>query len=120
MDGERARRRAEREMVAAYHKEQLASLLEHVRQGFDRLAAGEIDEFEMDELIHHYSRSAKELWKSAATGATGSIGRCTRLGTSETPGPSPIGGRSGAQEDANDRCSCRQRLLPPMEVSNSR
>lgn len=68
MTGERARRRAEAEMVAAYHQEQLGLPLEHVRQGFDRLAAGEIDEFEMDELIHHYSRSAKELWKFCGYG----------------------------------------------------
>lgn len=55
-------------MVAAYHKEQLGLLLEHVREGLDRLASGEIDQFEMDRLIHHYSRSAKELWKFCGYG----------------------------------------------------
>ena len=31
--------------------------------GFAHLDAGEIDEFEMDDLIHRYRRSAAELWK---------------------------------------------------------
>jgi len=61
--GERARRREARETVAAYHEEQLRALLEHVREGFARLDAGEIDAFELDEVIHHYKRSARELWK---------------------------------------------------------
>ena len=58
-----ADRRTPRELIAAYHKSQLRILLEHVRDGFARLGAGEIDEFEMDDLIHHYKRSANELWK---------------------------------------------------------
>jgi len=61
--GERARRRAARELIGAYHEEQLRGLLEHVREGFPRLDRGEIDAFELDELIHRYKRSARELWK---------------------------------------------------------
>jgi hypothetical protein len=38
-------------------------LLERVRKGFRRLDEGEIDAFELDDLIHRYKRSAKELWK---------------------------------------------------------
>ena len=34
-----------------------------MRAGFVQLDAGEIDEFAMDDLIHHYKRSAAELWK---------------------------------------------------------
>jgi hypothetical protein len=34
-----------------------------VRTGFAQLDAGEIDEFELDEVIHRYKRSAAELWK---------------------------------------------------------
>ena len=49
-------------MVAAYHQEQLRVLLEHVRRAFDQLDAGEIDEFELDNLIHRYKRAAKHLW----------------------------------------------------------
>jgi hypothetical protein len=61
--GERAQRREARRIIAAYHDEQLRGLLEHVREGFARLDAGEIDAFDLDDIIHHYKRSARELWK---------------------------------------------------------
>lgn len=61
--GQKARRRAAREAIAAYHEQQLGLLLDHVRRGFTRWEAGEIDPFELDELIHRYSRSAQSLWK---------------------------------------------------------
>ena len=61
--GEKARRRAARELVGGYHERELGRLLEHVRDGFARLDAGEIDAFELDDLIHRYKRSARELWK---------------------------------------------------------
>jgi len=63
VSGERARRRAARELIGAYRDEQLRGLLEHVREGFARLDRGEIDAFELDDLIHRYKRSARELWK---------------------------------------------------------
>jgi hypothetical protein len=60
---EKADRRAARELIATYHRSELRTLLERVRAGFAQLDAGEIDEFEMDDVIHHYKRSAAELWK---------------------------------------------------------
>lgn len=68
--GEKEARRAARRTIAAYHEQQLSLLLERVREGFARLDAGEIDVFELDELIHRYKRSARELWKFC--GQTGS------------------------------------------------
>jgi hypothetical protein len=62
-------RRASRELIAGYHQTQLRALLEHVRAGFTHLDAGEINEFDLDDLIHHYKRSAAELWKFC--GSTG-------------------------------------------------
>jgi hypothetical protein len=59
----KAARKAARERIATYHQQELRGLLEHVREGFARLDAGEIDEFELDDLIHRYKRSANELWK---------------------------------------------------------
>jgi hypothetical protein len=59
----KAERRAARRVVSEYHQEQLRILLEHVRSGFTHLDAGDIDEFELDDLIYHYKRSAAELWK---------------------------------------------------------
>jgi hypothetical protein len=60
---EKQQRRAAGELVAAYHRAQLRGLLEHVRDGFAQLDGGEIDEFDLDDLIYHYKRSAAELWK---------------------------------------------------------
>lgn len=59
---EKARRRAARELVGAYHQQELRRLLEHVRGGFAQLDADEIDEFELDELIHRYKRAVAKLW----------------------------------------------------------
>ena len=59
---EKAQRRAAREVVASYHQEALGTLLEYVRDGFAKLDAGEVDEFELDELIHRYKRAATKLW----------------------------------------------------------
>jgi hypothetical protein len=61
--GGKADRRAARELIAAYHQAQLRTLLERVRAGFAQLDTGEINEFDLDDLIHHYKRSAAELWK---------------------------------------------------------
>ncbi len=62
-EGDKASRQAARELIATYHQAELRKLLEHVRTGFDQLDAGTIDEFELDDLIHHYKRAANELWK---------------------------------------------------------
>ena len=62
-ESERAQRRAARKTVTAYHETQLRLLLKRIQDGFARLDAGESDVFELDELIHHYKRSARELWK---------------------------------------------------------
>ena len=61
-------RRADREVVGAYHAAEQAKLLEHVRGGFQRYDAGEIDAFELDELIHHYHRSTQKLWRACVVG----------------------------------------------------
>ena len=58
---EKVRRRAAREMVGDDHERQLRALLEYVRDGFARLDAGELDAFDLDDLIHRYKRSARQL-----------------------------------------------------------
>jgi hypothetical protein len=45
-----------------YHQEELRKLLEHVRTGFARLDGGEIDEFDLDAIVHRYQRAATKLW----------------------------------------------------------
>jgi hypothetical protein len=62
IENEKARRRAARQLIGEYHEEQLRLLLDRVRDGFAKMDAGEIDPFDLDELIHHYKRSAQKLW----------------------------------------------------------
>jgi hypothetical protein len=62
IENEKARRRAARRMIGEYHEQQLRLLLDHVRDGLARMDAGEMDPFELDDLIHHYKRSARKLW----------------------------------------------------------
>lgn len=59
---EKERRRSAIALVAAYHEARLGELLEHIRDGFARYDAGEIDAFDLDDLIHRYKRSAQKLW----------------------------------------------------------
>lgn len=49
--------------VVEYHETQLASLVEHVGKALDRFRVGELDAFDMDQVMFQYSRAAKELWK---------------------------------------------------------
>ncbi len=71
IEGEKARRRAARKMIGEYHETQLRLLLDHVRDGFDQLAAGEIDPFQLDELIHRYKRSVQKLWTFCGSSGSG-------------------------------------------------
>jgi hypothetical protein len=60
---EKAKRRAARQLVGEYHERELSRLLDRIREGFAQLDAGEIDAFDLDELIHRYKRSTRERWK---------------------------------------------------------
>lgn len=51
--------------VAAYHKARLAELLERVRSGFTYYDLGEIDAFDLDEVIQRYARDARDLAAAA-------------------------------------------------------
>lgn len=59
----KSERRAAIEAVADYHEARLAELVQRVGDGVDRFRTGELDAFEVDQLIFQYSRAAKELWK---------------------------------------------------------
>ncbi len=56
-------REAAREAVAAYHETQLAALVERVGSAIDRFRGGQLNAFDVDQVLFHYSRAAKELWK---------------------------------------------------------
>jgi len=76
-------RRAAREAVAAYHEQQLGELVRHVKLAIERFQAGELDPFDVDELIFQYSRAAKELWKFCNLG---NIQFAARVIRDEPPG----------------------------------
>jgi hypothetical protein len=59
----KARRRADLALVGSYYEARLAELLERVREGFARYDAGELNAFDLDDLIHRYKRATRELWK---------------------------------------------------------
>jgi hypothetical protein len=71
IENEKARRRAARAIIGEYHEQQLRLLLERVRDGFARLDADEIDPFDLDDLIHHYKRSAQKLWSFCGSSGGG-------------------------------------------------
>jgi hypothetical protein len=73
----KAERRAARAAVAAYHEAELAKLIGRVRDGLARYDAGEIDAFELDDLIHHYKRATQKLW-SFCTGSGGHVAMAAR------------------------------------------
>lgn len=62
-DATKAERRAARERVSAYYETELTKLIEHVEEAIARYRAGQIDVHDMDDLIHRYSKAARELWK---------------------------------------------------------
>ena len=70
IENQRERRRAARAMIGEYHETELRKLLAHVRDGFRRLEAGEIDPFDLDDLIHHHKRSTQKLWSFCGSGGS--------------------------------------------------
>lgn len=77
IDSSKAERRAARATVAAYHETEVSKLIERLRAGLARYDAGEIDAFELDDLVHHYKRASQKLW-SFCTGSGGQIETAAR------------------------------------------
>jgi hypothetical protein len=60
---EKSERRAARSVVAEYHQAELGNLVARVGEAVDRYRTGELDAFDVDQVLFQYSRAAKELWK---------------------------------------------------------
>lgn len=73
----KAERRAARAAVAAYHVAELGKLIERLRAEIVRYDAGEIDAFELDDLVHHYKRATQKLW-SFCVGSGGHVEMAAR------------------------------------------
>ena len=67
----KARRRTARALVATYHEAELAGLVEHVAEAIERYRAGELDVYDVDEVIHRYHKATQELWKFCFRGGSG-------------------------------------------------
>jgi hypothetical protein len=59
----KSERRVARSVVAEFHQAELGDLVARVGEAVDRYRAGELDAFEVDQVLFQYSRAAKELWK---------------------------------------------------------
>ncbi len=88
-DPDRAERQAARDVIGLYHEQELQALLEHVRAGFAQLDAGEIDAFDLDDLIHRYKRSARELWKFCGQTSSQTVSAWRTLEYSREHGEQP-------------------------------
>ena len=58
----KAARGTAQERVGRYHEQELGLLVDRLREALRRLDAGEIDVFELDDVVHHYKRAAQKLW----------------------------------------------------------
>jgi acetyl-CoA acetyltransferase len=70
--GSKGKRRAARALVATYYEAELAGLVEHVSDAIEGYRAGDLDVHDVDELIHRYTKAARELWKFCFLGGSGS------------------------------------------------
>ena len=59
----KAERRVARSVVAEYHQAELDDLVTRVGEAIDRYRVGDLDAFDVDQVLFQYSRAAKELWK---------------------------------------------------------
>ena len=73
----KAERGAARATVAAYHEAELGKLVERLRAEIARYDAGELDVFELADLVHRYKRASQKLW-SFCTGSGGQVEMAAR------------------------------------------
>jgi hypothetical protein len=92
----KAARRAARARIGSYHEAELAGLLEHVREALARYDSGEIDAFGLDDVIHHYTRAARELWKFCAGTGSDALFATRTLDFWEAEGEPPDWWEAGA------------------------
>lgn len=80
--GDEERRKAERReaaaVVARHHEEELERLLAHVHHALDEHTAGRLDPFEVDEIVHRYSKAARGLWKFCKAARPEQVARAIR------------------------------------------
>jgi hypothetical protein len=58
-----AERRAERELVSAYHESSLAALVDRLTDALEQYRTKAIGADQADRIVYQYHRAAQELWK---------------------------------------------------------
>lgn len=96
-NNDRAERRAAIETIRCYHDAQLRLLLEHVRDALEQMDAGALDGFEVDELIHRYKRSTRELWKFCGQTGSAMLRAALTLDYSRDHGEEPMDRRDAGE-----------------------
>jgi hypothetical protein len=72
--GGKTGRRIASQQVAAYHQARLDELVGHIAAAVDGWRAGSMDAYDVDQVLHHYQRAARELWKFCwGTGGGGHV-----------------------------------------------
>jgi hypothetical protein len=92
----KAVRRVARELVGSYYEAQPAELIDHIRDALGRYGAGEIDAFDLDDVIHQYKRAARELWKFCVGGGSHVLFAARMLEYLEAEGELPDWWEAGA------------------------
>jgi hypothetical protein len=118
----KAERRAARERVSSYYDAELATLVEQVERAIARHRAGEIDVRDVDELIHRYSKAARNCGSSAGRGARAPISSSS-LARSNSGPPKPIrstGGRRRSGLAGTDKRHARRVSGGPLSAVGKR
>jgi hypothetical protein len=68
---QKEKRRVAQALVATYYEAELAGLVEQVAAAIERYRAGDLDVHDVDEVIHQYTKAARELWKFCFLGGSG-------------------------------------------------
>lgn len=89
-------RRAARVRIGTYHEDRLAELVEHVRDALACYDAGEIDVFDLDDVIHRYKKAARELWKFCSGTGSDALFAARALDVWEADGELPDWWEAGA------------------------
>ncbi len=57
-------------LVATYYEARLADLIERVAEALKAYRSGTLDAFEVDAVLHRYSKATRELWKFCWSGGS--------------------------------------------------
>jgi hypothetical protein len=108
----KAERRAARALIGPYDEARFSDLIDQIRGALAHCDAGEMDTFDLDDVIHHYKRSARELWKFCSGTGSDALFAARTLEYWQAAGEPPDWREAGAPRHrrcATDADSCEGR-----------